>query len=154
MEHISRAQALVIRGNRVLMVKHRQNGEEYWILPGGGIERGEAPAEAAVRELREECGISGTVLRFVGYLALAGDNSARYTYLIDAGEQEPVLGADPEFDAEHQILAEAAWKSLDELSERDRAWLFSSGALCSAEIENELEGWTREIIPPKKGVKL
>ena len=44
-------------------------------------------------------------------------------------------------------------QSLDELSERDRVWLFGSGLLCCPEIENELESWTREIIPPKRSVK-
>lgn len=148
-----RAQALVVRGKRVLMVKHRQDGEEYWVLPGGGIKNGEEPEEAALRELSEECGMSGTVLRFAGYLAHAGDDGAHYTYLIDAGGQKPVLGTDPELDAEQQILADVAWKSLDELSERDRVWLFGSGLLCCPEIENELESWTREIIPPKRSVK-
>jgi 8-oxo-dGTP diphosphatase len=28
-----------------------------WFLPGGGIERGESPEEAVVREAREECGL-------------------------------------------------------------------------------------------------
>lgn len=31
-----RAQCLVVRGNSVLMVKHCVDGEEYYILPGGG----------------------------------------------------------------------------------------------------------------------
>ncbi|MDN5893183.1 MAG: NUDIX domain-containing protein [Nocardioides sp.] len=31
-----------------------------WTLPGGGIDHGEKPAEALVREVREECGIGCT----------------------------------------------------------------------------------------------
>ena len=38
------------------MVKHRQGGEEWWCLPGGAVEAGETPAEAAIRELKEEFG--------------------------------------------------------------------------------------------------
>ena len=147
-QYKGRANALVVCGKRVLMVKYRADGEEYWVLPGGGIEDGETPEQAAVRELKEECGINGSVLRFAGYFARSDGNGA-YTYLIDAVEQEPVLG----FDEAHRKLVGVAWKSLDELSERDRAWLFASGLLCCAEIENELDSWTREVIPPKRSVQ-
>ena len=51
----SRAQCLVIRGNKILMAKHCENEQEYWCLPGGGIEPDELPSEAALRELQEEC---------------------------------------------------------------------------------------------------
>ncbi len=68
-QYKGRANALVVCGKRVLMVKHRADGEEYWVLPGGGIEDGETPEQAAVRELKEECGINGSVLRFAGYFA-------------------------------------------------------------------------------------
>ena len=42
---------------RVMLVKHTySNG---WILPGGGVERGETLVAAALREIREEAGIIG-----------------------------------------------------------------------------------------------
>jgi 8-oxo-dGTP diphosphatase len=38
---------------------------DIWTLPGGGLEFGEAPARAAVRELLEETGFIGEVERLV-----------------------------------------------------------------------------------------
>jgi ADP-ribose pyrophosphatase YjhB (NUDIX family) len=45
--------AAVISENKILLVKERGNG---WTLPGGWVDPGESPSEAAVRETKEESG--------------------------------------------------------------------------------------------------
>jgi len=47
---------LVVENNKILLVKHRYGN--FWVMPGRGIEKGEKPEEAAIRELLEEVGIT------------------------------------------------------------------------------------------------
>lgn len=35
-----------------------RNGK--WVFPGGGVDKGESPLQAAIREVYEECGVSST----------------------------------------------------------------------------------------------
>lgn len=148
-----RVQAVVVREKKLLLVKHCVDGEEYWILPGGGIERGENPEQGALRELREECGAEGRIICKLSEYSdeyLSHSRCTYWTYLVDIGSAEPTLGYDPEFSEGEQILREAAWKSLDELSERDRAHLWSAGIIGIPQFRNELYTWSRDIIPPKR----
>lgn len=50
-----RSRVLLVHDNHVLVVKNWL-GAGNWALPGGGIESGENPAEAAIREVKEELG--------------------------------------------------------------------------------------------------
>jgi 8-oxo-dGTP diphosphatase len=60
------ASAACFRDGRLLIVR-RANPPQLWTLPGGRIEAGEAAAEAARRELREETGIEADIAGFAGY---------------------------------------------------------------------------------------
>lgn len=54
--------------------------EPVWLLPGGGLEFGESPEAAVVRELEEEAGLVGAVERLV-------DVSDRMMPNVDGGER-------------------------------------------------------------------
>ena len=58
-----RAQAFVCRNGKILLVEHVMRGRDFYNLPGGGLEEGETPEEAALRELQEETGVTGRILR-------------------------------------------------------------------------------------------
>src|SRR5690606_28223849 len=58
------AGAVMDEQGRVLLV--RQRYMSGWRLPGGGVDRGEAPETALLRELGEEVGLSGGATHFLG----------------------------------------------------------------------------------------
>lgn len=104
----------VLDETEVLLIK-RTNPPHAgrWALPGGVIEVGEPPAEAAARELGEETDIHVTpadLTLIAGYTAAApqGWYNTGYTYAIqfDAVSGEPAAGGD---------ASAARFWSLDEL---------------------------------------
>ena len=98
-------------GGRVLLARRsrsrRQSYAGYWEFPGGKIEPGEAPADALVRELREEVNIVPTVCRpliEVEVLYRSGNLNIK-AWHVSSFSGEP-------FGAEDQ---EVGWFGLDEI---------------------------------------
>ena len=61
---------------RILLIRRTDNN--YWSIPGGGMEPGESVRQAAVREVREETGINCEVTGLVGIYSNPG-HVAAYT---------------------------------------------------------------------------
>ncbi|SOD60937.1 ADP-ribose pyrophosphatase YjhB, NUDIX family [Streptomyces zhaozhouensis] len=93
-------------GGRVLLVLVRGRG--CWELPGGGIDPGESPREAAARELWEETGhrVPPERLRFVGFARtlLLGKGELRGALYTTEVEAPTVRPPDDEIAALHWWL--------------------------------------------------
>jgi 8-oxo-dGTP diphosphatase len=104
--------AIAVADESILMVRRgRGPAQGTWSVPGGRVEPGETLAEAVVRELAEETGLSGVCESMVGWAERIGDD---YHYVILdfavtlMSDSDPVAGDD---------AAEAAWIPLHEVAE-------------------------------------
>lgn len=143
-----RVQVITCRDNQVLMVRHRVNGKEHWCLPGGSLQEGETLEAGALRELAEECQVNGKIIRKISDLTYAPDDRT-ITFLVDIGDQEPLLGHDPDVEKGKQVLIGVKWLALQEIPERDRVYLWAAGLLGTGEFLNEVLAWGDEISYPK-----
>lgn len=73
-----RATVLCVRDDRILLVARLRS---RWALPGGRIRRGEAPHEAALRELEEETRLIATELTYL--LQFSGFNTLHHVFFAD-----------------------------------------------------------------------
>ncbi|HEU0266471.1 MAG TPA: NUDIX hydrolase [Candidatus Saccharimonadaceae bacterium] len=83
--------ALYDANGRVLVVKAHY--KKYWSFPGGVIDAGETPREAAVRETHEEVGITvdDSTLRFCMIVNRVSIIAQTYQFIFDCEVDSPVL---------------------------------------------------------------
>ncbi|HZN88749.1 MAG TPA: NUDIX hydrolase [Thermoleophilaceae bacterium] len=87
-------------GAAILVVQPRPGADEHTFeLPAGCLEPGESPAEAATRELREECSLKARSWRELGSFWAAPAYSTERVHAFEARELEPWPGV-PDADEE------------------------------------------------------
>ena len=89
------AYALVLRGGDVLLTRNSVRGPHpgSWTLPGGGVDHGESPSLAVVREVAEETGLAATVGELLGV------HDEHFTGTAPSGVEEDFHGVHLVFEA-------------------------------------------------------
>mgnify|MGYP000932134532 FL=1 len=94
------ADAAVRRGDSILLIKRKfPPMQGAWALPGGFVDRGENPIDAAVRELLEETGLHGENPKLISVMGEADRDPRKHivsiVYEIEvSSQQQPIAGDD------------------------------------------------------------
>ncbi len=70
-------------GGKVLLLHRNSPRRTQWEIPGGGVEDGETPEQAAVRELKEELDVTVVATRQIGSRAFEEDGMSHEYYWIE-----------------------------------------------------------------------
>jgi 8-oxo-dGTP pyrophosphatase MutT (NUDIX family) len=102
-----------------VLLRRNRTGRLEWCLPKGHLEGRETPQEAAIREIREETGIQGSIqaeLGVIDYWFTGEDRRVHkvvHHYLLRAEGGRLTVEDDPDGEAE-----DALWVRIDELADR------------------------------------
>lgn len=115
------AAAVTVDHDRVLVVR-RSRTERFlpcvWGVPCGKVDPGESAGEAALRELREETGLIGHIIRRLGESVFLSEWQGRPTRNVQRNFLVRPVGAHREITLPKDDQ-EAAWLSRDEIGQFD-----------------------------------
>lgn len=141
---------VVLADEHVLLFADSDPGlpeQAWWVTPGGGIDPGETPARAAVRELWEETGLRITEEQLIGPVSRRVAVHGYSDQVLEQAEDFYVVRA-PRFevsDANHTedeqlTLKGSRWWSLDELRTTSE-WIWPSYLLELVDLADAPDRW-------------
>ena len=100
----NRSGIILIEEDKLALIERYRAGIHYYAFPGGGIDEGESPEQAAIREAEEELGIVVRVKLKVAEVLFSG--SSQFYFLVEKisgkfgtgtgeeyGEYNPIYGS-------------------------------------------------------------
>jgi 8-oxo-dGTP pyrophosphatase MutT (NUDIX family) len=140
-----RAGIVLIQDNKVALIERHRAGLHYFVFPGGGVDEGESPEQAAVREAMEELGIQVAIKQKVAEIQL-GRKSRQIYFLVEqtggefgTGAGEEYTDADPA-DPEEGIYF-PIWMPVDELLLHEK---IHPADVAKLVVKSVKEGWLRD----------
>lgn len=131
----------VVHRGRVLLHFHPKIG--LWLPPGGHVEHGELPDDAAVREVLEEAGVR---------CRLVGETGVRVEYprqlIRPLGIQvENIRPGVQHIDLVYLAVADDEGARIPpDLAERDRVGWYAQSDLASLGVNDEIQQWVAKVV--------
>ena len=92
---------IIIKDDNIVLIHRIKEDKEYYVYPGGGIEKNETNEQCINREIKQELGIDVKILKYL--YRLEEEKDIEYYYLCDYSSGELGTGKGPEFTDEEYI---------------------------------------------------
>ncbi|MFT3893018.1 MAG: NUDIX domain-containing protein [Anaerolineales bacterium] len=142
----TRAGIVLIEDGKVALIERHRAGLNYFVFPGGGVDEGETPEQAAVREAMEELGVEVTIKQKVAVIHFG--QSTQIYFLAEqvggefgSGTGEEYTDSDPN-DPDEGIYI-PIWMSIDELPQHQKVFPADVAALV---LSSKVKGWSGDPI--------
>ncbi len=76
-----RAAIVLLQKDNIALIERHRAGQHYFTFPGGHVESGEMPIQAAVREAKEELGLDVSIQRLLA--EIWWHHKPQYYYLVE-----------------------------------------------------------------------
>ena len=91
---------VIMHDGKILLIKRTKPDVVYWVIPGGGVEKGETEEQAIIRECKEELGVDIKVKEL--FLEIDSKKpeikgQKEYFYLCEVIDGKVGVGKGPEF---------------------------------------------------------
>ena len=137
----TRAGIVLIEDNKVALIERHRAGLEYFVFPGGGVDEGETPEQAAVREAMEELGVEVVVKQKVAEIQI--ETSRQIYFLVErvggefgTGTGEEFTDSDPSDPSEGIYVP--VWMPIQELPLHGNIYPVE---LVEIVVKSKREGW-------------
>jgi 8-oxo-dGTP diphosphatase len=142
-----RAGVVLIEENKVALIERHRAGLHYFVFPGGGVDEGESPEQAAIREAMEELGIEVAIKQKVAEI-LIGRKSRQVYFLAEQTNGEFGTGAGEEYtdsdpnDPEEGIYT-PIWMPIDERLLHEKVY---PATLARLVVKSAQDGWAQDVV--------
>lgn len=151
----TRAGIVLIEDNKVALIERYRAGLHYFAFPGGSVDEGETPEQAAVREATEELGVEIVIKQKVAEF-LVNERRQHY-FLVERIGGEFGTGIGEEFTDSHPDDPETGvyipmWMPIEELTAHENIFPID---LAKLTFQAATSGWSREtkfIVEEPKGI--
>jgi 8-oxo-dGTP diphosphatase len=145
---------VLIQDNKVALIERHRAGLNYFVFPGGGVDEGESPEQAAVREALEELGMEVVIKQKVAEIQF-GQKSRQIYFLVEqtggefgTGVGEEYTDADPHSPEEGIYIP--IWMPIEQLSLYENVYPVDVARLVLKSIK---EGWPAIPVQTVEGPK-